>query len=145
MDELMNQNDLIKSIESSTDPNELKDLINLFNVAQTKKNMIRITKLNDVLEDIDAQISQRFKQRAGEFNNQDLLKYMESIQASIEKSQKNSSSVSDIPLIQLNANTINVTPGSELSKESRDNILDFIKSVLDTNQPVTTIDLEEAD
>lgn len=143
MDELMNQNDLIKSIESSSDPDELKDLINLFNVAQTKKNMIRINKLNDVLEDIDAQIAQRFKHRAGEFNNQDLLKYMESIQTSIEKSQKNSSSISDMPLIQLNANTINVTPGSELSKESRDNILDFIKSVLDTNQPVVTIDLEE--
>lgn len=143
-DELLDQAAIVKSIQESSNMDEMQKLIDLFNVAQTKKTLLRVNKLNDILEKIDVQIADRFDKRAGEFNNQDLLKYFETIQTSIEKAQKSTQNTELTPMIQLNAENVNIGPSISLSRESRDNILDFIKSVMESeDSPVTTDEIKE--
>lgn len=143
-DELLDQAAIVKSIQESSNMDEMQKLIDLFNVAQTKKTLLRVNKLNDILEKIDVQIADRFDKRAGEFNNQDLLKYFETIQTSIEKAQKSTQNAELTPMIQLNAENVNIGPSISLSRESRDNILDFIKSVMESeDSPVTTDEIKE--
>lgn len=143
-DELLDQAAIVKSIQESSNMDEMQKLIDLFNVAQTKKTLLRVNKLNDILEKIDVQIADRFDKRAGEFNNQDLLKYFETIQTSIEKAQKSTQNTELTPMIQLNAENVNIGPSISLSRESRDNILDFIKSVMESeDSPVATDEIKE--
>ena len=47
-------------------------------------------------------------------------------------------------MIQLNAENVNIGPSISLSRESRDNILDFIKSVMESeDSPVATDEIKE--
>lgn len=142
--ELLSQSseELADKIAKSNEMGEVKDLTQLFNLNQAKRNVYRLLKLNGLLDKIDDAIVERINKNPNLFNNSDLINYLNAVQNSIEKSSKLVSGVDTTPLIQINHNEgvqINVT---EIDRESRQNVLNFLESVLG-NKEVIEIDAVE--
>lgn len=108
---------------------EVQRLVHLFNLNQQKKNVIRILKLNSLLDKVSDNMLTRFEKRPDEFSNSDLLNYMNVVQSSIEKANKSLNLIDETPPIQLNQVNINV-PNEVLSKESRDKVTEAVKSIM---------------
>ena len=111
------------------DFNKLKDLINDFNVTQSKKEALRILKYNSLLDNISDEMITRFRKHSDEFTNSDLLQYLQAIQNSVEKSNKKLNNASDIPLITINQLNINQQEDT-LDRESRERVADALKAIM---------------
>ena len=142
---------IIQKINSETNLENVKNMINIFNLNLTKKNMLRLIKEDALLDSIINQASERINKRPDELSHKDLLDYFNSIQAHMDKSQKNLESLDTVPMIQVNQNTnevnINMAEHS-LGRESREKIIEVINTILKqsttTNKNIVeTIDLSE--
>lgn len=110
----------------------IKAIIDLFNVNIKKKNIIRTNKLNELQDKIYEQIDQRITDDIDTFSNRTLLEYFKVMQDTIDKANVDSEQVA-MPNIQVNQNNLNITMGAELNRESRQKITDAIKNILDKN------------
>ena len=133
--ELINIDDstkeVVDDIVNTNDPEEFKDLVSLFNLNQSKKNALRIVKLNELLDKIENTAIDRFNKKPDQMSNQELLDYLKAIENSIDRSQKYVNEVETKPMIQLNQqNNININAGDNLSRESKEKVLEVIKSLL---------------
>ncbi len=142
-DNKINENDLIdisplKTEISSTaqkiidtkDLDEAQNLIKVFNLSQAKKNILRVMKLNQLMDNIQDEIIDRFDQHPDEFTNTDLLNYFQTAQSAIDRANKSLNLINDIPAIQINQVNINNEEEAPLSRQSREKILDYIQNVL---------------
>lgn len=125
--------DIAKQIIAEKDAEKVKDLTHLFNLNQRKKDVIRIMKLNNLLDMVSDQMIERFRQRSDNFSNQDLNSYMQVVQSAIDRTQKSLDNVADVPSIQINTQnnndvTINVNDG--LDRDSKEKVADAIKAIL---------------
>ena len=125
-------NDLAQRIILEEDVDKTKEMVKLFNLNQSKKNVIRVLKLTSLLDKISDQMMRRFDDRPGEFSNSDLISYMQTIQAAIDKANKTLDLVQETPAIQINNNTqINVVDGSpSLDRDSRQRVLDAVNAIV---------------
>lgn len=117
--------------EISTDilqasPNELKDATALFNLYLTKKSAIRATKCDEVIDSVLSEIKDRVARQATALDDEVLLKYLKTLADVQEKSILVANGESSIPQIKITQNNVSVQP-SELSRESREKVLDFIE------------------
>lgn len=142
-DNKINENDLIdisplKTEISSTaqkiidtkDLDEAQNLIKIFNLSQAKKNILRVMKLNQLMDNIQDEIIDRFDQHPDEFTNTDLLNYFQTAQSAIDRANKSLNLINDMPAIQINQVNINNEEEAPLSRQSREKILDYIQNVL---------------
>ena len=147
-------NDLVNQIVKADDKETLEDLYKKFNINNTKKNAIRINSLNELLDKVNEQASERFTKRPGEITNKEILDYMNAIQNQIERSQKVVEGIKDIGVVQVNNtqnNTVNINVGNQdlnnLKRESRDKILDIMndifKSQFEIPNNIPTVKLNE--
>lgn len=122
---------LVKDIIDQKDPESIKDLTHLFNMAQTKKAVLRNLTYNQLLDKIEGQMERRLNERVDCFSNRDLLDYMDKIAGTLEKLQKQIDKVDTVPAIQINQqNNVVVNDIDNLSRESRQNIMDAVSSIL---------------
>ena len=129
-----------------TDTETSKDLVHLFNWHLSKKNAIRLLKLSGLYDSITDQMIDRFQRRAGEFSNSDLLNYLQTVENSMEKSQKSLSQVDTQPaIVQQNNTQINFNVLDGFDDDSKERIANAIKSILENagseNEP-TIVDAE---
>lgn len=130
-------NTLVESILDEQDPNKTKDLVDLFNWNISKKNVVRIQKLNNLYDSITDQMAERIEKRADQFSNSDLLDYVKTIQGAIDVNTKNLSQVQDPPLIvQQNNTQINVSVNDRFDKEAKDRILAAVQATLNQAQKI---------
>jgi len=125
-------NDLARKLISEENLDVIKDITKKFSINQTKKNVLRIIKLNNLLDKVNDQAIERFEKRPGDINTTDLIKYMQVVQDSIDKSQKYIENIDTSPMIQLNKqeNTVNINVGSELDRESKEKVIEAINALL---------------
>ena len=126
-------NELVKSIVEEENPQNVKDLISLFNLNHTKKQVLRMMTHDQLLDHIMSQMEQRVTLRGDQFSNRDLLDYMNAMSNAMEKAQKQISDVNAVPAIQINQqNNINISENniSSLNKESRKNIMNAVQEIL---------------
>lgn len=109
---------------------KVQDLTHLFNLNQAKKNVLRIMKLNGLLDRVSDQMIERFEKRPGEFSNSDLLNYMQVTQSAIDRAQKQLNLVDDSPAIQLNQQVNVNIDGNVLDKDSRTRIAETVTKIL---------------
>lgn len=131
IDEKTNQ--LVQSIIEEENPQNVKDLISLFNLNHTKKQVLRMLTNDQLLDHILNQMEQRVTLRSDQFSNRDLLDYMNAMSTALEKAQKQISDVNAVPAIQINQqNNISISDTSidSLTKESRKNIMGAIQEIL---------------
>ena len=125
-------NELAQQIIEENDVDRTKEMVKLFNLNQSKKNVIRVLKLTSLLDKISDQIVKRFDDRPGEFSNADLISYMQTIQAAIDKANKTLDLVQETPAIQINNNTqVNVVEGKVFNREERQRIIDAVNSIVE--------------
>lgn len=135
--------DLAQKVINETDIEKTKDLVSLFNLNAAKKNVIRILKLNGLLDSVSDTMIERFEKYPNEFSNEDLLKYMQVIQASIDRASKNLNQVDETQPITFNQNTqVNVNLIDGLDRDSKERIADAIQSILNKSQN-NIIDVQE--
>lgn len=132
--------DIIKEDNVDT----IKDLTHLFNLNQAKKNVIRLMKLNGLLDTVSDKIIERFEKYPDNFSNEDLIKYLQVTENAIDKANKNLSLVDDTPIIQVNHNNqVNVNLIDTYDKESKERILNFVNSVLSMEKCQDVIEIQE--
>lgn len=140
--------ELTLSIAKAESKEELEALYQKFNINNTKKNALRITQLNNLLDQVNEQAVERFSRRPETISNKEILDYMNAIQNQIERSQRTVDGIKDITAIQVNNtqnNTVNIhvkdTDIPYLSKDSRDRITDLVASILQESNTVKNEDI----
>ncbi len=144
-------NNIIDRAVNENDPEKLKDLVYLFNNNIAKKSMLRVDKLNTLLDDVTDQA--RARVLAGNMDDGDLIRLMNVAQKSLEQSAISVNSINEQPIIQLNQYNINSAPQDDsiesLSKESRERVLQAIKQLMESDDSniidAEIIDAEEED
>ena len=139
---------LVNEVLEEPDVSKTKDLISLFNWNMSKKNMLRILKLNTLYDDVTDQMIKRFAYKPDQFSNDDLINYMKTVQGAITSSSKMVEEMEEpAPAIIQNNTQINVNVGESFSRESRERILAAIQATLQAAQtvenPVETTDYED--
>lgn len=122
MDELQTQ--LIKE----TDPDELKNIIDLFNLNIHKKDLLRSVKIDTLQDKIVDQIEKRMDKYSGEFSNKDLIDYFKLLSDSKYKSSDAINSTS-IPVITYN-NQVNINMEDSFDRDARKRILDAVNAIV---------------
>ena len=140
-------NSVAQQLIAEQDTEVSKDLVHLFNWHLSKKNAIRLLKLSGLYDSITDQMIERFQKRSGEFSNSDLLSYLQTVENSMEKSQKNLAQVDTQPaIVQQNNTQINFNVLDGFDDDSKERIANAIKAILnnassdDVNQ--SPIDVE---
>lgn len=123
--------ELEQKLIQETDIDELKNVINLFNLNIKKKDILRTNKLSNLQDLVTNQMGERLEKNAGAFSNKDLIDYFKIIQESINKADNSLNGV-DTPAIQLNQQfNLNVdNKKDELDKDSRDRVADAVNAIL---------------
>ena len=123
--------DLAQQILDETDVDKVKDLTNLFNLNAQKRNVVRVLKMHDLLDKVTDQVVTRFEKTPDNFSNEDLIKFMQVTENSIEKANKTLSQVEQTPAIQYQQNNqVNINIGNELDRESRQRVTDTVQAIL---------------
>lgn len=126
-----NIENLTKQILSETDESKSKDLIHLFNLNQSKKNVLRSTKYSDMLELVIKQMIERITKTPDNFSNDDLLKFFAAVNTALGKINDSIGQIDETPAIQINNNTqINVQSEDKLSREEKERTIDAVKALL---------------
>lgn len=122
---------IAQQILEEDDLDKIKDLTTLFNVSNQKRNVMRIMKMNELLDTVTDKVMDRFEKNPHNFTNDELLRYMQATENSIERANKNLNMVEDTPAIQLTQNNqVNINVENNLDRESREKVLDAVKAIL---------------
>ena len=126
------EKEIVNKIIEADNKDELKHQFDLFNMNQSKKNALRVIKLNGLLGKIEDQAIERFEKRPDQISNKELLDYMQVVSTQIEKSQNYISNIQDKPMITVNnqKNELNVSIGPELDRDSKSNVINAVTSLL---------------
>lgn len=142
----LNENNakLAQDIIDENDIDKVKDLTHLFNLNQAKKNVLRVLKLNSLLDKVSDQMIERFTKQPGAFSNSDLLNYMQVTQSAIDRANKALNLVDETPAIQINQQVNNINVGETLDRESRERIKDAVSAILKKTSQLN-IELDKED
>ena len=139
------QKQLIDKIIDCKNKNELQEQLDIFNLAQSKNNILRTIKLNSFLEKIEDQAIERFTRKPDQIANKELLEYFQVISNQIDKLNKTANeSISEKPLIQINnnKNELNVKAESSFNAESKEKIIDAVGLVIKQLEKLTAENVE---
>ena len=118
---------LVDQIVDEQDPDKLKNLVSLFNVNQSKKNLVRVEMFSRLMDKISIQMMERFEKKPGEFSNKDLLDYLSAVRSAIDKNDINIDNM-PTPIIQNNTQ-VNISVDT-LDRNSKERVADAVKSIL---------------
>ena len=126
---------IVKDVVEESDIAKTKDLVALFNWNISKKNVMRIQKLNSLFDSVTDQMAKRFETRPDQFSNDDLLNYMKAVQGAIDSSNKLIDNIEEPPPQIIQNNTqINVNVVDKFDRESRARILAAVQATLKAAQ-----------
>ena len=148
--ELKTIDDLSEQLINESNPTQLQNIIDLFNVSFQKKNILRIQKLNELQDKIQTQIEKRLDNKIDEFSNKDLIDYFKVMQDSIIKNSDNAE-MQNAKVIQIIQNQTNVQNNLQeskpLSRESKEKISEAVQLMLSKldldNNKLSTENIQE--
>lgn len=131
---------LVERIIEAPTKAELQHQFDLFNINQSKKNALRIIKLNNLLSKVEDQAIERFERRPDQVSNKELLEYMNVVSNQIDRAQKSVDALSVSPAIHVNnqKNEVNINIGPELDRDSKERVMDAISALLKQVQKNTS-------
>lgn len=124
--------EIINAIVAAESRDELQTQFDLFNINQSKKNALRMIKLESLLNKVEDQAIERFEKHPHQVSNRELLDYMQIVSAQIDRSQKVVDSLKEKELIRpIQQNTeVTINVGTELDRDSKANVVSAIKGIL---------------
>lgn len=137
-------NDLTNQIVGETDTSKLNDLTKLFELNRKKKDIVRANKLSNLLTMIDDEIVTRVSTTPDLIKDQDLVKYMQSAQEAISAGSEAGTQITQINIT--NNTDVNVTNTPQLSRESRQRVLNAVQEILgniDTQTDIVDVQVEK--
>ena len=122
---------MLKIIEAPT-KEELQYQLELFNINQSKKNAMRVVKLNNLLNKVEDQAIERIEKRPDQVPTSQLLDYMKVVSEQIDRAQKSVDSIKDSPAIHITnqKNEVNINVGPQLDRDSKEKVMDVISALL---------------
>ena len=128
----LDEKSIIESIIEAPAKDELQLQLYLFNMTQSKKNAMRIVKLNNLLDKIEDQAIERFKKRPDQISNKELLDYMNVISGQIDRAHRQIDSISNTPAVAVTNQKTDVTinVGNDLDRDSKERVMDAISALL---------------
>ena len=134
--------DIAQEILDTDDVDKVKSLTALFNLHAQKRNVIRVMKMNQLLDNVTDKVMERIEKTPDNFSNDDLIKYMQVTENAIDKANKNLNLVSETPAIQMQQNNqVNINIGSTLDRDSRARVTSVVEDILakmkSQNVPIT--------
>ena len=128
-------NEIAQKILDAETVEETKDLTALFNLNSQKRNVLRVLKMNNLLDKVTDQIIERFEKNPNLFTNEDLLRYMQVTENAIDRANKNLNMVEETPPIQLlQQNQVNININQGLNRESRQRVIETVQAILNGSQ-----------
>ena len=122
---------IAQEILNEQDVDKVKDLTTLFNLNAQKRNVMRVIRMNELLDKVTDQVIERFEKRPDNFSNDDLIKYMQVTENAIDRANKHLHLVEETPPIQLQQNNqVNINIESQLDREGRERVIDAVRSIL---------------
>ena len=124
---------IVEGIVNADSKTELERQFGLFNMNQSKKNALRIIKLEALLGRVEDQTIARFENRPDQVSNKELLDYIQVISAQIDRSQKKVDDLSNKEIIvqkPINS-TVNINVGQQLSQDDKEVTLEAVRSIID--------------
>lgn len=122
---------IAQQILDEHDVDRVKDLTNLFNLNAQKRNVMRVMQMNELLDSVTGQIMERFRKTPNNFSNEDLIKFMQVTETSIERANKSLNLVDQAPAIQYQQNNqVNINIDGGLDRESRQRVTDTVQAIL---------------
>lgn len=124
---------LIGRIIEAPSKADLQKQFELFNITQSKKNALRVIKLNSLLEKVEDQAIERFEKRPDQVSNKELLEYMNVVSSQIDRAQKSVTDLSAEPTIHMvnnQKNEVNINVGPQLDRDSKERVMDAISALL---------------
>lgn len=122
--------DLSNKLINESDTDKIKNIVDLFNLNQAKKEILRVDSYNKLVDKLVDQMSLRLDKKADEFSNKDLIDYLKVISDTTDKSKKAFSTINDMPAIQINQVNIGDNSEKELSRESREKVMAAINAYM---------------
>lgn len=135
--------DIAQQIIDANTVEETRDLTALFNLNAQKRNVLRVLKMNNLLDKVTDQMIERFDKNPNLYTNDDLLKYMQAAESAIDRASKNLNLVEETPSIQLlQQNNVNISIDNGLSRDSRQRVIETVQALLNKSMASGVIDVE---
>lgn len=139
-------NDIAQQILDAETVEQTQDLTALFNLNAQKRNVLRVLKMNNLLDKVTDQMIERFERNPNLYTNDDLLKYMQAAESAIDRASKNLTLVEDTPSIQLlQQNNVNISIDNGLSRDSRQRVIETVQALLNKSKTSDIIDLNNVE
>ena len=136
-------NDIAQQILDAETVEQTQDLTALFNLNAQKRNVLRVLKMNNLLDKVTDQMIERFERNPNLYTNDDLLKYMQAAESAIDRASRNLNLVEDTPSIQLlQQNNVNISIDNGLSRDSRQRVIETVQALLNKSKASAIIDTE---
>nr|DAP55369.1 MAG TPA: hypothetical protein [Caudoviricetes sp.] len=122
---------IAQEILDTEDIDKVKDLTSLFNLNTKKRNVMRVLKMTQLLDNVTDKVIERFEKTPDNFSNEDLLKYMQVTENAIDKANKNLDMVEETPAIQFQQNNqVNINIDRGLDRDSRAKVTEAVEAIL---------------
>lgn len=137
--------ELAQNIIDEEDISKVKDMINLFNLTQTKKNVIRAMKLSGLYDSVSDKLIERLQKRPDEISYKELVDIFNATQKAIDSANKSLGLIDEVPAIQLNQQNINISVDNEdeLSRDSKIKVMEAVKAFLDSQKDNNDVEIVE--
>lgn len=135
--------EIAQKIIETEDVDKVKDLTALFNLNSQKRNVMRVMKMNSLLDKVTDQVVERFEKTPHNFSNDDLIKYMQVTENAIERANKNLNLVEETPAIKYQQNNqvnINIGQDIQLDREGRNRVTDAVAAIIKRLNNKDTVD-----
>lgn len=137
--------ELTSKIIAEEDPQKINELIDLFNLNQSKKDLVRARKYNELLDKTTAMLEATLD--LGEMTAGELIRAFTALQKTTAKYSNVTEEIQNAPIfIQYNDNRqTEVAPQNvpQLSRESKEKVIDIINQILKEQQAQAIIPEEE--
>lgn len=146
--------ELAENIIQAEDSNALQAQLDLFNLAQRKKDALRVIKVNGVIDQIEDEVIRRFEKRPDQISNKELLDFWTVAANQLQRAQTSANTIGMPPIRITNPKTdITVNVTQTLDRDSKEKVADFVSNILKqikqaNNQPVNEpeiIDINDTD
>lgn len=124
--------EIVTELVQTDDPHKIQDLTALFNMANTKRNAIRIMRLGELWDAASSELLRRVSENPDAHANDDLVKYLSLAEGGMDRAAKTLGNVDVTPIIQINQqnNTLQFSDTEGLSRADRMKVLDVVNSIL---------------
>ena len=140
-DSVLSSEQLMQKIEDVKTIGDIKDLTDLFNANIAKNEMLRALKQDELLNVVLKQAADRLEKRPDELSTKDLIDYMNVFQNNLERVSGVVDRATTRPTIQINQHKDVVINVGDVSRENRENVIEYIKEFLKSSNKDDIIDM----